>query len=163
MAFVQPPAPLINAMAPPPIPADVVATPSEIGNIQGYIRYLSSVQDFPEKAESVGLWTSYLHALVGPAGGGGAAAAGGAGEAAIMAAIANLNAQFANLNAQFQPGGMVHALQGQLHALQGQVEATNGHFQPGGMIPNLVEEVRTTNRNMAILANNHSLVRYDHP
>ena len=143
MAFVQqPPAPLIN-VAPPPIPADVVPTPSEIGNVQEYIRYLNSVKTFPEKAESVGLWTLYLHALVGLAGGGGGVAAGGKeGGDAILAAIANLNAQF-------QPGGMVHAL--------------HGHFQPGGMIPNLVEEVRTNNRNMAILANDHSLVRYDHP
>ena len=114
MAFLQPPAPLID-MPPPAAPVGQIPTPSEIGSVQAYITSLSAI-DFPNKAEFVGQWTSYLHTIVRPPGGG-----GGGEMAAILAAIANLNGRF----------------------------------------DVLIEEVRSTNRSTAILANNNSLVRYD--
>ena len=48
-----------------------------------------------------------------------------------------------------------------INALNGMVHTLNQHFQPGGMVTNLVEELRSTNRTTAILANNNSLVLYD--
>ena len=101
MAFVQPPAPLID-MPPPAVPVGLVPTPSEIGNVQAYITYLSALH-FANKADIVGQWTSYLHTIVGPHGGGGVGGGGGGGggEAAILAAIANLNGRFDGLEGRF--------------------------------------------------------------
>ena len=62
MAFVQPPAPLID-MTPPAVPVGPNPTPLEIGNIQAYLTSLNGI-NFPNKAEIVGQWTSYLHTIV---------------------------------------------------------------------------------------------------
>ena len=92
---LQPPDPLID-MTPPAVP---VGPPLEIGNIQAYISALNAI-NFPNKPEIVGQWTSYLHTIVGPHGGGTVVVVvgvGGGGEAAILAAIANLNGRFDDL------------------------------------------------------------------
>ena len=97
------------------------------------------------KVEIVGQWTSYLHTIVGPHGGGTVVVVvgvGGGGEAAILAAIANLSGRFDGLEENF------HGLAESFHGLEGRFD-------------DLVEEVRVTNRTTAILANNNSLVRYD--
>ena len=44
----------------------------------------------------------------------------------------------------------VQALNDQVQARNGQMEALNHICQPGGIIPNLVVEVRTINRSMTI-------------